>query len=246
VRVEHNNGRGYFVSDRFAPVRDERGEVREFDSELAALDYIAAATAPATEHHDGQGELFYGGHYDDCPNCPAGPNTVFSPVLIRDDDGNVVGCSDCYINDDCPALCMSPHPAPEYGDDFTCPATGVTFRWCYGCEEHRDPSDCDYSAEVHGRWYCDPDDHGYRRCNDCDVWLADDETWWCDNCEVESCRSCYSRHQGHDENTGYDETPTCDACHQMTTLTHIHVETEDALCAECAHDRTPHVIAVAA
>lgn len=250
----HSAVDGIFVSDRDGFVMDG-DDVREFPSIHAALDYIAAATAPpAPTIHEGQATMFDADDYDKCPECNAN-GEFFVVVLVRDDTGNIVGCTDCYINPDCPASCSTPHPAPTGCDgEWECPATGEVYHWCEGCNEWV-TDEYGYGAVVYGDWLCDPYEHGYSRCDDCSEWFPSDESYY-DEATGDGtyCHRCWVNN-GHDrepddEGEGYTTTPQCDRCGHARPLTHIDEDSEDALCEPCATvaptERPRRLMAVAA
>lgn len=137
-------------------------------------------------------------------------------------------CTDCteWENEACPARCSTPHAGPgnvtsrRTSAEFRCPETEELFGWCDDCCEW---TDAGMPIRLNGSWYCDPYEHGYGRCSECDDWYYED-----DGC---SCRE-YEDDYDDDEDSRHGEPIiTCGQCHTENT---IFDEIREVFVCQCA------------
>jgi hypothetical protein len=189
--------------------------------------------------------------------CPACLTPIDEVLYIV---GQGVKCSECYVNEHCPAGCNVPHPTPvprgwrrrvradNTPGTWECPTTQECFRYL-GPNNERDFRNVEHwHGDTWGEgsflhddyWYEDQCDAGFQYCEACDECVDGDSARW-RNGSGGYCRDCsaeYDEDYGGSGDCGCETVPTCSACHQThIRLTHYHLITENVFCLECGTDR---------
>jgi hypothetical protein len=141
---------------------------------------------------------------------------------------------DCgWVNEDCPEQCSMDHEADR---DYVmeCPVTGQHWRYCDRCGWEvvsRYSSDPYY---IHGETLCDPDDHGFGRCEGCDDWHDQDYLTYSERSECYYCSDCYGEYGGGQGEEPGEDVRYCATC--QTYSRNLNLLTEDFLCDHHAVD----------
>ncbi len=196
----------------------------------------------------------------DCGACMMSVQLVGGSLLIPGAENMTHGgslgfgfYSDCeWTNDECPAQCSTEHDEPDPDDNglWECPETGDRYHYCSDCGWDRHTTWSSYPSLVHGEWYCDPGDHGYSFCDDCEEYCDSDDMHYIEGRYDDRyvCRSCYQDHEDEQERrTATPPARTCRTCN--TPETFLDELTERFVCKHLADElrnkRKP-VMAVAA
>lgn len=148
------------------------------------------------------------------------------------DDEVCIGCHEAdephecgYVNHDCPDACNVEHEVDQE-DILTCPVTGNHYRYCARCGWES----CRYEwtmppTYVNGELFCDPYEHGYERCYECDTWVDQDYIVYSEHRDAYYCSGCAPAEVGEEPGEGVRICRTCG-----TENYHLLVLSEDFAC----------------